>query len=87
MIVAKPGWPALAAVPTLSGKTIESVAIVVTTPVAAMLITIRTAIDRGVPEPADHNSRNIDPHSQIRVCLCRNAGTHTCNHKSSAHCN
>jgi hypothetical protein len=88
MVLAKPAWSALPAVPTFTGKTIESVAIVVTTPVAAMFITIRTAIDRGVPEPTDHNnSRNIDPHSQIRVCLGRNAGTHTCNHKSRAHCN
>jgi hypothetical protein len=54
----------LAAVPTLTRKAIEPVTIVITTPVAAMLITIRTAIDRGVPEPTDDsNSRDIDPHS------------------------
>jgi hypothetical protein len=53
-----------------------------------MFITIRPAIDRGVPEPTDHNnSRNIDPHRQIRMCFGRNAGTHASDHKSSAHCN
>jgi hypothetical protein len=78
----------LTAVPTLAGKTIESVTIVITTPVAPMLIAIRTAIDRRVPELTyDSNSRNIDAHRQIRVCLCRNAGTHASNHKSSSYRN
>lgn len=82
------GRPALARVPTVTRKAIESVTIVITTPVATMFITIRTAIDRCVPEPTDHsNGGNIDPHSQIRVCLCRNADTHTCNRKSSTNCN
>jgi hypothetical protein len=70
MTLAKQRGP-LAAVPTVTRKAIESVTIVITTPVAAMLITIRTAIDRCVPERTDHSySRNINPHSQIRVCLC-----------------
>ena len=53
-----------------------------------MLIAIRAAIDRCVPGPTDHSdSRNIDPHRQIRVCFSRNAGAHTRNYKSCAHCN
>jgi hypothetical protein len=78
----------LTPVPTLTWKAIESVTIVITTPVAPVLITIWTAIDRCVPEPTDHgNSRNINPHSQIGVCLCRNAGPHTCNRKSGTDSN
>ena len=39
-----------------------------------MLITIRAAINRCVPEPThDSNSRNINSHSQIRVRLCGDA--------------
>ena len=88
MTLANPAWPALATVPTVTGKTIESVTIVITRPVTAMFITIATAIDRCVPEPTDQrNSRNIDPHGQIGVCFCRNACTHTRNHKSSTNCN
>jgi hypothetical protein len=78
--------PELAPVPTFTWKAIESVTIVVTPPVAAMLITIRTAIDRRVPE-GHRNSRNIDPHSEIGMCLCRNAGTYPCKRKSSTDCN
>jgi hypothetical protein len=78
----------LAPVPTLAGKAVESVTIVIASPVAAMFITIRTAINRRIPERTDHrDSRNIDTHSKIRVRLCRNARTHTRDHKSSAHCN
>jgi hypothetical protein len=88
MAIQKPRDLKLAAVPALTGKAIESVTIVITTPIAAVIITIRPAIDRCVPEPTDHgDGRNIDPHSQIRVCLCRNAGTNTCNYKRCAHCN
>jgi hypothetical protein len=86
MTLANPAWPALAAIPTLAGKTIESVTIVVTPPVAAMVIAIRTAIDRRVPD-GHRNGRNIDPHSEIGMCLCRNAGTYTRNRKSGTDCN
>jgi hypothetical protein len=86
MPVQKPRDLKLAPVPSLARKAIESVTIVITAPVSAMLITIRTAIDWCVPEATDHDGRNIDPHSQIRVCFCRNAGTHTCNRKCSACC-
>ena len=86
--LAKLAWGALAPVPTVAGKAIESVTIVVATPVAPMFIAIRTAIHRCMPERTYHsNSRNIDTHRQIGVCLCRNAGTHTSNRESSAHCN
>jgi hypothetical protein len=56
----------LAAVPTFTRKAIESITIVVTTSVAAMLITIRTEIDRCVPV-AHSNGRNIDPDRQIEM--------------------
>jgi hypothetical protein len=79
---------ALAAVPTLTRKTIESVTIIIATPVAPMLITIRTAIDRCAAERTDYsNCRDIDPYGEIRMRLSRNAGTHTCNYKRCAHCN
>src|ERR1700729_4172983 len=79
---------ALAAIPTLARKTIESVTVVVTTPVASMLITIRTAIDRCAAKRSDYSDcRNIDPYGPIRMGLGRNAGTHTCNCESCAHCN
>ena len=77
----------LAAIPTFARKAIESVAIVITAPVSAMFITIRTAIDWCVPEVTDRDGWNIDPHSQVRVCFCRNAGTHTCNRKCRTHSN
>ena len=64
-------WPALPTVPTLTGKAVESVTIVITTPVAAMFITIRPTINRCVPPRTDYrNSRNIDAHGQIGVCFC-----------------
>lgn len=78
----------LAPVPTLTWEAIKPVPIVITTPVAAVLIAIRTAIDRRVPGWAEHgNCRSIHPHSQIRVCFRRNAGTDTRNHKSGTYCN
>jgi hypothetical protein len=77
----------LAAVPALTGKAIESVTIVITTPVAAMIITVGTTVNRSVPEPTDRDSRRIDPHGQVRMRLRRHAGTHTGNYQSCADCN
>lgn len=75
----------LPAVPT-RGESDRIVTIIITPPIATMLIAIRTAIGRWVPKRTKHdNSRNINTHSQIRVCLCRNTSSRNC--KSSTHRN
>jgi hypothetical protein len=87
MTIQKPRDLKLPPVPTFTRKAIETVTIIVTAPIAAMLITVWTAIHRCVPEPTDHDGRSIDTNRKIGMSLSRNTGAHTRNCQSSAGCN
>src|SRR5271170_7141844 len=72
--------------PTLVVKAIVPVSIKLVTPISAMLIKVRP-IRPPIADRLNRNPGTTDPHAHVRACLGGDAGTHTCNHKSSAQCN
>src|SRR5271165_4430566 len=77
----------LAAVPSLMVKAIVPVPIKVVTPISAMRVVIRSVIRPHVAGRLDHDTGATDAHAHDGVCLSRDAGTHTRDHKSSTQSN